>query len=208
MPPSMLSRAAIAMPRMSPAPVSRAFSSEFVKIRAGTSRAESDGSMASNRPGARRLLSRIPSTIVLASALAACTASEEVEPSTADEAVLRGEGFREAGLDPDAPPQGRIDAVRLTSPTFNVGVTVTTIEGVAAGETLAAVQRAFVEHGGAQCGICTPGMVLASMTLLQAHPNPSMEQIRAGLAGNLCRCTGYMRIFESVVAAMRHQAGA
>jgi aerobic carbon-monoxide dehydrogenase small subunit len=79
------------------------------------------------------------------------------------------------------------------------GAEVTTIEG-AAGENgvLNAVQRAFIEHGGAQCGICTPGMVLASMTLLRRCPDPSDDEIRAGLAGNLCRCTGYMRIFEAV----------
>ena len=79
------------------------------------------------------------------------------------------------------------------------GATVTTIEGLAGGtDVLNAVQQAFVTHGGAQCGICTPGMVLASVTLLDRTPNPTDEQIRAGLAGNLCRCTGYMRIFEAV----------
>ena len=79
------------------------------------------------------------------------------------------------------------------------GAEVTTIEGVAgSGDVLQAVQEAFITHGGAQCGICTPGMVLASMTLLQRSPSPDDEQIRAGLAGNLCRCTGYMRIFEAV----------
>ena len=79
------------------------------------------------------------------------------------------------------------------------GAEVRTIEGVAGSdETLHAVQRAFIEHGGAQCGICTPGMVLASVSLLDRCPNPTDEDIRAGLAGNLCRCTGYMRIFEAV----------
>jgi carbon-monoxide dehydrogenase small subunit len=79
------------------------------------------------------------------------------------------------------------------------GAEITTIEGVAgAGPVLHAVQRAFLEHGGAQCGICTPGMVLASMSLLQRHPNPDDAEIRAGLSGNLCRCTGYMRIFEAI----------
>ena len=61
------------------------------------------------------------------------------------------------------------------------------------------VQQAFIEHGGAQCGICTPGMVLAAVTLLERHPDPTDAEIRTGLAGNLCRCTGYMRIFEAVV---------
>lgn len=83
------------------------------------------------------------------------------------------------------------------------GASITTIEGVARGEKLHAVQQAFLEYGGAQCGICTPGMILAAMTLLQQHPNPTLEQIREGLAGNLCRCTGYMRIFEAVVHVVR-----
>jgi carbon-monoxide dehydrogenase small subunit len=79
------------------------------------------------------------------------------------------------------------------------GADVTTIEGIAGADgTLHAVQQAFLEHGGAQCGICTPGMILASITLLRRTPNPTDDEIRAGLAGNLCRCTGYMRIFEAV----------
>jgi carbon-monoxide dehydrogenase small subunit len=72
---------------------------------------------------------------------------------------------------------------------------------VATGEQLHAVQRAFVERGGAQCGICTPGMVLAAVSLLEQTPRPTDAQIRAGLAGNLCRCTGYTKIFEAVVRA-------
>jgi carbon-monoxide dehydrogenase small subunit len=88
------------------------------------------------------------------------------------------------------------------------GADVTTIEGIAGGpDVLHAVQQAFITHGGAQCGICTPGMVLASVTLLERTPQPNDEQIRAGLAGNLCRCTGYMRIFEAVrQAATSHTA--
>jgi carbon-monoxide dehydrogenase small subunit len=74
------------------------------------------------------------------------------------------------------------------------GASITTIEGVRAPN----VQRAFIDHGGAQCGICTPGMILATVSLLARHPDPTEDQIREGLAGNLCRCTGYMRIFESV----------
>ena len=81
------------------------------------------------------------------------------------------------------------------------GTEITTIEGVAIGDDLHAVQQAFIEHGGAQCGICTPGMVLAAVDLLQRNPEPSETDIRNGLAGNLCRCTGYMKIFESVVRA-------
>jgi carbon-monoxide dehydrogenase small subunit len=80
---------------------------------------------------------------------------------------------------------------------------IRTIEGVASGERLHAVQQAFLTHGGAQCGICTPGMILAAVNLLERNPHPSLAQIREGLAGNLCRCTGYTKIFESVVAACR-----
>jgi carbon-monoxide dehydrogenase small subunit len=65
------------------------------------------------------------------------------------------------------------------------------------------VQQAFIQHGGAQCGICTPGMVLAAIDLLKRNPQPTEDDIRNGLAGNLCRCTGYMKIFESVVQACR-----
>ncbi len=83
------------------------------------------------------------------------------------------------------------------------GASIVTIEGVAQGERLHAVQAAFIAQGGAQCGICTPGMVLAAMSLLEQHPNPSDADIREGLAGNLCRCTGYVRIFEAVLDACR-----
>jgi aerobic carbon-monoxide dehydrogenase small subunit len=81
------------------------------------------------------------------------------------------------------------------------GAEIKTIEGVANGAQLHAVQQAFIECGGAQCGICTPGMVLAAMNLLEKNPHPNEADIRNGLAGNLCRCTGYMKIFESVVRA-------
>jgi len=78
------------------------------------------------------------------------------------------------------------------------GRALTTIEGVADGAHLHAVQEAFIAHGGAQCGICTPGMILAAVSLQQRHPQATDDEIRAGLAGNLCRCTGYMKIFEAV----------
>src|ERR1043165_7324115 len=81
------------------------------------------------------------------------------------------------------------------------GCEVTTIEGIGQADRLHAVQQAFIDHGGAQCGICTPGMVLAAVDLLKRNPEPSEQDIRNGLAGNLCRCTGYMKIFESVVRA-------
>lgn len=81
------------------------------------------------------------------------------------------------------------------------GCDVTTIEGIAGNGNLHAVQQAFIDHGGAQCGICTPGMILAAVDLLKRNPEPTEDDIRNGLAGNLCRCTGYMKIFESVVRA-------
>jgi carbon-monoxide dehydrogenase small subunit len=81
------------------------------------------------------------------------------------------------------------------------GAEVTTIEGLADGEVLHRVQQAFLDHGGAQCGMCTPGMLLAAADLLDRNPHPSEDDIRVALAGNLCRCTGYTRIFESVVRA-------
>ena len=83
------------------------------------------------------------------------------------------------------------------------GTSITTIEGVAKGDRLHAVQQAFITNGGAQCGICTPGMVLAAVTLLERMPEPSLDDIRTALAGNLCRCTGYTRIFEAVLQACR-----
>ena len=85
------------------------------------------------------------------------------------------------------------------------GAQITTIEGVAhltaEGEKLHPIQQCFLERGGAQCGICTPGMILATHHLLQKYPQPTLYQIQEGLAGNLCRCTGYMRIFDAVQQA-------
>jgi carbon-monoxide dehydrogenase small subunit len=87
------------------------------------------------------------------------------------------------------------------------GATIQTIEGVASNERLNAVQQAFIDHGGAQCGICTPGMIIAATTLLERNPQPTEGEIREGLAGNLCRCTGYIKIFEAVVEACRRSEG-
>ena len=81
------------------------------------------------------------------------------------------------------------------------GSEITTIEGIAGGDGLHAVQKGFMECGGAQCGICTPGMIMAAISLLRENPQPSEADIRNGLAGNLCRCTGYLRIFEAVKCA-------
>ena len=85
------------------------------------------------------------------------------------------------------------------------GAEIKTIEGVASGAELHAVQEAFIECGGAQCGICTPGMVLAAVSLLRETPQPTDADIRNGLAGNLCRCTGYMKIFDAVVRACERE---
>ncbi len=81
------------------------------------------------------------------------------------------------------------------------GAQITTIEGLAIDERLHPIQRCFLEEGGAQCGICTPGMILATHHLLSKHPQPTLLQIQEGLNGNLCRCTGYMRIFNAVQQA-------
>jgi aerobic carbon-monoxide dehydrogenase small subunit len=81
------------------------------------------------------------------------------------------------------------------------GARITTIEGLANKEILHPIQQCFLEKGGAQCGICTPGMILAAHHLLAKHPQPTLLQIQEGLAGNLCRCTGYMRIFDAVQQA-------
>jgi carbon-monoxide dehydrogenase small subunit len=85
------------------------------------------------------------------------------------------------------------------------GASITTIEGVATDGTLHTIQQSFLECGGAQCGICTPGMVLAAFELLSRNPDPAEADVRVALAGNLCRCTGYMRIFASVMDAVRRR---
>ncbi len=83
------------------------------------------------------------------------------------------------------------------------GRQVTTIEGLAAQGELHPVQQAFVETGAIQCGFCTPGMILSAKALLDRVPNPTADQIQAGLAGNICRCTGYVKILEAVQHAAR-----
>jgi carbon-monoxide dehydrogenase small subunit len=83
------------------------------------------------------------------------------------------------------------------------GAQLCTIEGISTAGALHPIQQCFLEQGGAQCGICTPGMILATQHLLERHPNPTLVQIQEGLAGNLCRCTGYMRIFEAVQHAAK-----
>lgn len=86
------------------------------------------------------------------------------------------------------------------------GARIVTIEGMSAHAMMKPLQEAFLECGGAQCGICTPGMILAAVHLLEKKPDPALADIREGLAGNLCRCTGYMQIFEAIAHAARQRA--
>jgi aerobic-type carbon monoxide dehydrogenase small subunit (CoxS/CutS family) len=88
------------------------------------------------------------------------------------------------------------------------GREVTTVEGLASGSELHPLQRAFLEHGGVQCGFCTPGMLISASALLKSNPDPTEEEIRAGLSGNLCRCTGYVGIVAAVQSAATELAKA
>jgi carbon-monoxide dehydrogenase small subunit len=93
------------------------------------------------------------------------------------------------------------------------GREITTIEGVGANGKLDAIQESMLNHAGVQCGYCTPGMVLSAKALLTRNPHPTEPEVREAIAGNLCRCTGYVHIVEAVLAASRgettpsHQAG-
>jgi carbon-monoxide dehydrogenase small subunit len=80
---------------------------------------------------------------------------------------------------------------------------IITVEGLAHDGRLSAVQQAFIDHGGAQCGICTPGMLIAATALLHEKPKPTRDEIKEAIAGNLCRCTGYMKIFNAIAAASK-----
>jgi carbon-monoxide dehydrogenase small subunit len=86
------------------------------------------------------------------------------------------------------------------------GTSIVTIEGLAQGDTLHVLQESFLECGGAQCGICTPGMIIAAVHLLNGKPEPTIDEIREGLSGNLCRCTGYAQIVEAVAEAVRRRS--
>jgi aerobic-type carbon monoxide dehydrogenase small subunit (CoxS/CutS family) len=88
------------------------------------------------------------------------------------------------------------------------GRAVTTVEGLASGSELHPLQRAFLQHGGVQCGFCTPGMLISATALLKANPDPTEDEIRAGLSGNLCRCTGYVGIVAAVRSAATEMAKA
>ena len=80
------------------------------------------------------------------------------------------------------------------------GAAVTTVEGLAQGGELSPLQRAFLDHGGVQCGFCTPGMLITATALLAANPAPTEDEVRIGLSGNLCRCTGYDGIVKAVLS--------
>jgi carbon-monoxide dehydrogenase small subunit len=84
---------------------------------------------------------------------------------------------------------------------------IITIEGLSEGETLHPIQESFVSHSGMQCGFCTPGMIMSAKALLDSNPDPSEEEIREGIAGNFCRCTGYTKIIESIGAAAEAMKG-
>ena len=83
------------------------------------------------------------------------------------------------------------------------GKSIITIEGLANGDKLHPIQQAFIDHGGFQCGFCTPGMIMSAKALLDANPHPTDEEIRRGISGNFCRCTGYTKIIESIKAAAK-----
>ena len=95
--------------------------------------------------------------------------------------------------------EARLSCLMLAAQLSNRNIV--TIEGISAGDGLHPIQKAFVENGAVQCGFCTPGMVLSAVDLLSRDPAPSPENIREGLSGNLCRCTGYQMIVEAVHAA-------
>ncbi len=134
----------------------------------------------------------------------------EIEPGRTLLSVLRGElgltGSKEGCDDSECGAcMVLIDGRPVNSCSYLAlqadGRQVTTVEGLASGSTLHPLQRAFLEHGGVQCGFCTPGMLISATALLRANPDPTEDDIRAGLSGNLCRCTGYVGIVAAVQAA-------
>ncbi len=100
---------------------------------------------------------------------------------------------------------GRLVSSCLTLAVGCQGKEITTIEGLAKDGKLHPIQQAFLEHGGFQCGICTPGQIIAAKALLDSQPNPSEEEVKEWMSGNLCRCTGYYKILESVMAVVQNK---
>jgi aerobic carbon-monoxide dehydrogenase small subunit len=136
--------------------------------------------------------------------------SRDVEPRTLLVSFLREElGLTGAHVGCDTTNCGactvHVDGESVKSCTLLVaqcdGAQITTVEGLSENGTLHPVQQGFWDHHGLQCGYCTPGMIMAAADLLQRNPNPSEEEIREGLEGNLCRCTGYHNIVKAVQAA-------
>ena len=102
---------------------------------------------------------------------------------------------------------GQLISSCLALAVFADGKEVTTVEGLAQEGRLHPVQQAFIDYGGFQCGICTPGMVVAAKALLDAHPNPTEDELKDWMMGNLCRCTGYYKIIESIRGAATRMQG-
>jgi carbon-monoxide dehydrogenase small subunit len=102
---------------------------------------------------------------------------------------------------------GQLISSCLALAVFADGKEITTVEGLAQEGRLHPVQQAFIDYGGFQCGICTPGMVVAAKALLDAHPNPTDDELKDWMMGNLCRCTGYYKIIESIRGAATRMQG-
>jgi len=100
---------------------------------------------------------------------------------------------------------GRLVSSCLTLAIACQGKEIMTIEGLAKDGVLHPLQQAFIEYGGLQCGICTPGQIIAAKALLDENPQPTEEEVKEWMSGNLCRCTGYYKIFESVMAVVNHK---
>jgi len=138
------------------------------------------------------------------------TAEVAIEPSTMLLDVLRGElgltGAKEACGQGDCGActvllDGKAVNSCITPAMKAMNKEVLTIEGLGSPGKLHPIQEAFIEHGAVQCGFCTPGMILSVKALLDDNPSPTEEEVRVGLSGNLCRCTGYSKIIEAVLAA-------
>jgi aerobic-type carbon monoxide dehydrogenase small subunit (CoxS/CutS family) len=141
----------------------------------------------------------------------------EIEPDRTLLSVLRGElgltGSKEGCDDSECGAcMVLVDGRPVNSCSYLAlqveGRQVTTVEGLATGTTLHPLQQAFLDHGGVQCGFCTPGMLISATALLATNPDPTDDEIRAGLSGNLCRCTGYVGIVAAVRSAAAELANA